>query len=57
MMVGNIDSARLKRLESENASLRAENEQLRGMNDNIQTKLNQYNILDSILIETGRLPR
>lgn len=46
----NTDKARLKRLESENASLRAEITQLR-------TDLERYRVMDSVLCDTGRLPR
>ena len=44
------DQQRLKRLEAENASLRAEVEQLR-------SEVDHYRIMESILAETGRLPR
>lgn len=44
------DKARLKRLEAENASLRAELTQLR-------TELARYRLLDDVLCHTGRLPR
>lgn len=45
-----LDQQRLKRLESENASLRAELTKLR-------TDLEHYRRLDAILAETGRFPR
>lgn len=44
------DKARLKRLESENASLRAELTQVRA-------DLDRYQLMDSVLCSTGRLPR
>lgn len=44
------DKARLKRLESENASLRAELTQVRA-------DLERYQLMDSVLCSTGRLPR
>jgi hypothetical protein len=44
------DKARLKRLESENASLRAELTQLRA-------SLDRYRLMDNVLCSTGRLPR
>lgn len=44
------DKARLKRLETENAALRAELIQLR-------TELEHFRILDAVLSSTGRLPR
>ncbi|ABE43643.1 VPA1267 family protein [Polaromonas sp. JS666] len=44
------DKARLKRLESENASLRAELTQVRA-------DLDRYRLMDSVLCSTGRLPR
>lgn len=44
------DKARLKRLESENASLRAELTQLRA-------SLDRYRLMDNVLCTTGRLPR
>ena len=44
------DKARLKRLESENASLRAELTKLR-------ENLDRYQLMDSVLCSTGRLPR
>ncbi|MFY9329491.1 MAG: VPA1267 family protein [Georgfuchsia sp.] len=44
------DKARLKRLESENASLRAELAQLRA-------SLDRYRLMDNVLCSTGRLPR
>lgn len=44
------DKARLKRLESENAALKAELMEVRG-------QLARYHILDSLLSSTGRLPR
>jgi hypothetical protein len=46
----NSDKVRLKRLESENASLRAEITQLR-------TDLERYRVMDNVLCNTGRLPR
>lgn len=46
----NSDTVRLKRLESENASLRAEITQLR-------TDLERYRVMDNVLCSTGRLPR
>jgi len=45
-----VDQARLKRLESENASLRAELTKLRA-------DLARYTVMESVLSETGRLPR
>jgi len=45
-----MEHQRLKRLESENASLRAEIEQLR-------SAIDHYRVMESVLIETGRLPR
>lgn len=44
------DKARLKRLEAENAALKAELMELRGQFD-------RYRVMDSILSSTGRLPR
>lgn len=44
------DSARLKRLESENAALRAEIVQLR-------SQLGRLRVMDDVLCGTGRLPR
>ncbi len=44
------DKARLKRLEAENAALRAEVMELRG-------QLDRYRLMDSVLASTGRLPR
>ena len=44
------DKARLKRLEAENAALRAEVMDLRG-------QLDRYRLMDSVLATTGRLPR
>lgn len=44
------DKARLKRLESENASLRAELTQVRA-------DLDRYRLMDNVLCSTGRLPR
>lgn len=44
------DKARLKRLEVENASLRAEVMELRG-------QLDRYRLMDNVLSSTGRLPR
>ncbi|MBZ0070011.1 MAG: hypothetical protein K8F26_14500 [Thiobacillus sp.] len=44
------DKARLKRLEVENASLRAEVMELRG-------QLERYRLMDNVLSSTGRLPR
>jgi len=44
------DKARLKRLEAENAALRAELMELRG-------ELDRYRVMDNILCSTGRLPR
>lgn len=46
----NADKVRLKRLESENASLRAEVTQLRA-------DLERYRLMDNVLCSTGRLPR
>lgn len=46
----NADKVRLKRLESENASLRAEITQLRA-------DLERYRVMDNVLCSTGRLPR
>lgn len=44
------DKARLKRLEAENAALRAEVMELRG-------QLDRYRLMDDVLSSTGRLPR
>ena len=44
------DKARLKRLEAENAALRAELMELRG-------QLERYRLMDNVLASTGRLPR
>ncbi len=44
------DKARLKRLEAENAALRAEVMELRG-------QLDRYRLMDHVLASTGRLPR
>ena len=44
------DKARLKRLEAENAALRAEVLELRG-------QLDRYRLMDHVLSNTGRLPR
>ena len=44
------DKARLKRLEAENAALRAEVMELRG-------QLDRYRLMDNVLSRTGRLPR
>ena len=44
------DKARLKRLEAENAALRAEVMELRG-------RLDRYRLMDDVLSSTGRLPR
>ena len=44
------DKARLKRLEAENAALRAEVMELR-------SRLNRYRLMDDVLSSTGRLPR
>ena len=44
------DKARLKRLESENAALRAELTQVRA-------DLDRYQLMDNVLCSTGRLPR
>ncbi|HUW65023.1 MAG TPA: VPA1267 family protein [Spirochaetia bacterium] len=44
------DKARMKRLESENAALKAELTELRG-------ELDRYRVMDNILCSTGRLPR
>jgi hypothetical protein len=44
------DKARLKRLEAENAALRAEVMELRG-------RLERYRLMDDVLSRTGRLPR
>lgn len=44
------DKARLKRLEAENAALRAELMELRG-------QLERYRLIDNVLASTGRLPR
>ena len=44
------DKARLKRLEVENAALRAELMELRG-------QLERYRVMDNVLSSTGRLPR
>lgn len=43
------DKARLKRLEAENAALRAEVMELRG-------RLDRYRLMDDVLSSTGRLP-
>lgn len=45
-----VDKARLKRLESENASLRAEITQLR-------ERMSRYELMERYMAETGRLPR
>ena len=45
-----LDRARLKRLESENAALRAE---LTGL----RCELERYRLMEGVLRETGRLPR
>jgi hypothetical protein len=45
-----VDKARLKRLESENASLRAELSQLRA-------DLVKFKLMEQYMAETGRLPR
>ena len=45
-----LDAERLRRLEQENASLRAENAELK-------RQLNQHAILREALVATGRLPR
>jgi len=47
---GVADQARLKRLESENAALRAEITKLRD-------DLEHFRLMESLLAETGRLPR
>lgn len=47
---GSRDAERLKRLEQENASLRAELDQLKRL-------LARYTVLQEALAETGRLPR
>ena len=44
------DKARLKRLEAENAALRAEVLELRG-------RIERYRVMDNVLCSTGRLPR
>lgn len=44
------DSERMSRLEQENASLRAENTELKRL-------LARYSVLQEVLAETGRLPR
>ena len=44
------DKARLKRLEAENAALRAEVMELRD-------QLDRYRLMDNVLSSTGRLPR
>lgn len=44
------DAERLNRLEQENASLKAENGELKRL-------LGQYNVLQEVLAETGRVPR
>jgi hypothetical protein len=44
------DKARLKRLEAENAALKAELMELRG-------QLDRYRVMESVLSSTGRLPR
>ena len=44
------DKARLKRLEAENAALRAEVMELRG-------RLDRYRLMDDVLSSAGRLPR
>jgi hypothetical protein len=45
-----LEAARLRRLEEENASLKAENGQLK-------RELERYAVLREVLAETGRLPR
>lgn len=45
-----IDAERLSRLEQENASLRAENFELKRL-------LDRYSVLQEVLAETGRVPR
>ena len=45
-----VDKARLKRLEAENAALRAEVMELRG-------RLDRYRLMDDVLSSAGRLPR
>lgn len=45
-----LDAARLSRLEQENASLKAENAELKRL-------LGRYALLQDVLAETGRLPR
>lgn len=47
---GSRDAERLKRLEQENASLRAELDQVKRL-------LARYTVLQEVLAETGRLPR
>ena len=44
------DAIRLKRLEQENAALRAENTKLK-------SKLSEYDLLEDVFAETGRVPR
>jgi len=44
------DKTRLKRLEAENAALKAELMELRG-------QLDRYRVMDNVLSSTGRLPR
>ncbi|WP_206478091.1 VPA1267 family protein [Halomonas sp. KRD171] len=44
------DTQRLNRIEQQNAALRAEL-------DAMKAKLEQYNLMDEMLAETGRLPR
>jgi hypothetical protein len=44
------DKARLKRLEAENAALKAELMELRG-------QLDRYRVMENVLSSTGRLPR
>ncbi|WNC89440.1 VPA1267 family protein [Paraburkholderia sp. FT54] len=58
------DSERLKRLELENASLRAEKDELRRENtnlraekDDLKRQLERYAVLEEALSLTGRLPR
>lgn len=45
-----VDKARLKRLEAENAALKAELMELR-------SQLDRYRVMDDVLSSTGRLPR
>ncbi|WP_409934723.1 VPA1267 family protein [Paraburkholderia sp. BCC1884] len=52
-----FNAERLKRLETENASLRSENACLRGENVELKRRLDQYAVLHEALVTTGRVPR